>query len=185
MTEPTPDETKRHRRTVVYQIAARLADDSAIGERASLRRLNYASPESPAFWKITVRDLDPLMPALERGRELHERRWAAILRGLAEVAGAGLHAPGRRLGEAVAAAKIDEARFVKLLRAHGDALLDLVRPLAHQLISKGEPVDWDDVARLVLSDGVPDEDERTRRDLARFYYSTTYKMSATTQEPTA
>lgn len=185
MTEPISEKKKPDRRAVVYRLATRLAEDSAIGDRASLRRLKHEAPDSPAFWRIAVSDLEPLMHSPELPPETVERRWAAILRGLAEVAGAGLHRPGRRLGEAVAAAKIDEARFVRLLRAHGDALLDLVRPLAHQLISKGEPVDWDDVARLVLNDGLADKDERTRRDLARSYYSTTHKMSATTQEPTA
>ena len=184
MKEPTPDAEKPHRRAIIYRIATRLAEDAAIGIRASLRRLKYEAHNSPAFWRIAVSDLEPLMPPLERDREIHERRWAAILRSLAQVAGAGLHRPHRRLGEAVAAAKIDEPRFVRLLRAHGDALLDLIHPLAHQLISKGEAVDWDDVARLVLTDGHAD-DERTRRDLARSYYSTTHKMSATTQEPTA
>jgi len=163
--------------SVINKIAARLADKSAIGERASLRRLNYASPDSPAFWKIVVSELDGVIADNEPSRRRDERRWAALLAGLATVAGAGFYRRGRSLGEAAAAARLLEARFTKLLRAHDDALLDLLQPLAHQLVAKGEAVDWVDVARLVLSDGRHDADD-VRRYLAQRYYSTLHKNSS-------
>lgn len=165
---------------IISRIAARLRDDGAIGDRAALRRLSFESPDAPAFWRIVVSDLQPVLSETRHFREEQERRWAAILGGLAEVVGAGLHVPRRRLGEAAADAQLHEMRFLKLLRAHGDALLALVRPLAHQLVSRGVPVDWADVARLVLSDGCPHED-RVRRDLARSYFSSVSRQS-TSQE---
>lgn len=168
---------------VIRTLGERLASKAAIGERAALRRLNYAAPDVPAFWKIVVDDLDGLIVDDEPARGRQERRWAAILAGLAEVAGAGFYRRGRRLGEAAAAAKILEGRFTKLLRAHDDALLDLIRPLSRQLVAKGEHVDWADVARLVLSDGANDE-EQVRRHLAQLYFSTLHKAS-TKKEPTA
>lgn len=178
----TPEYWKRVD-AAIKDLGNRLADTAAIGDRAALRRLNYAAPDSPAFWKIVVSTLDQVIANDEPDRGRDERRWAALLAGLAEISGAGLHRSGRPLGEAAAAAKLLEARFTKLLRAHGDALLDQIQPLAHQLVAKGERTDWSDVARLVLSDGAPNEDE-VRRHLAQRYYATLHK-SAATKEPIA
>jgi CRISPR type I-E-associated protein CasB/Cse2 len=177
-----PDHWKRIE-NAVRTIGERLASKTAIGDRAALRRLNYALPDAPAFWKIVVSDLDGVIADHEPERGRDERRWAALLAGFAEVAGAGLHRRGRPLGEAAAAAKLLEARFTRLLRAHDDALLDLIQPLAHQLVAKGESVDWLDVVRLILSDGTPNEDD-VRRHLAQRYYATLHK-SSTKKEPTA
>lgn len=177
----TPTEHWNRVDAAIQEIGNRLADKAAIGDRAALRRLNYAAPDSPPFWKIVVSDLDGVIADREHERGRDERRWAALLAGLAEVAGAGLHRRGRPLGEAAAAAGLLEARFTKLLRAHDDALLDLIQPLAHQLVAKGEPVDWFHVARLVLSDGAPNEDA-VRHHLAKDYYATLHKSAK--KEPT-
>lgn len=184
MAELQDDEKRSNQWSVIQKLAARLADKSASGERAALRRLDYEAPDRPEFWRIVVQDLEPLLRSSWPERDEQERRWAAILAGLAEVAGAGLHRPGRRLGEAAATAKIHEDRFIRLLRAHGDALLSLVRPLAHQLAARGEPVDWADVARLVLSDGTTDQ-ERVRQDFARTFFAALHKQSSATQESPA
>jgi CRISPR type I-E-associated protein CasB/Cse2 len=181
MPEATNGET-RSIRTIISRIAARLSDDASIGDRAALRRLSFDAPDAPAFWRLVVSELDPVLPDASPYREEQERRWAAILSGLAEVAGAGLHRPKHDLGEAAAQAGLHEMRVLKLLRAHDDALLALVRPLAHQLVSKGVPVDWADVARLVLSDGRVDEDS-VRRDVARRYFSAMQRNTGASQEP--
>jgi len=175
------DRTRPSVWSIVGKIARRLADDAAVGDRAALRRLDFESPHQPAFWRVVVEDLEPLLPQTSPHREDHERRWAAILAGLAEIAGAGLYAPRRHLGPAAAEARVHEMRFVKLLRAHGDALLSLIRPLARQLISKGISVDWAEVARLVLSDGRADEED-VRRDLARSYFSAVHRQAAPDSE---
>jgi len=183
------DQKQMTPREAVSRIADALKGRSAIGERASLRRLKYETPDQPAFWKIVVRDLNQphLIADREPWRGRDERRWAAILAGLAEVVGADLHRTGRRLGEAAAAGKqaaIHERRFIGLLRAHGDALLDLIQPIAHQLVARGEHVDWADMADLVLSDGEHNEDA-TRRHLAQTYFTTLHKKNSGVKEPTA
>lgn len=162
-------------RAVIQEIARKLK--AAIGDRAALRRLNYAVPDHPAFWKLVVSDLHGFIADREPVRGRDERRWAALLAGLAEVVSADLFRPGRRLGEAAADAKLIEVRFIRLLRAHDEALLDLIQPLAHQLVAKGERVDWSDVALLVLSDGASIEDD-VRRHLAQLYYATLHKSSS-------
>ena len=175
------DSQDNTRRAVIHKIAERLASDDAIGERAALRRLDINAPDKPEFWKLVVGELEPFVrPPLE-----YERRWAVILAGLAEVAGAKLHEPRCALGKAAAEAGVHETRFTRLLRAHDDALLALIRPLARQLVAQGKAVDWADVADLVLSDGGPNE-EQVRHRQARSYYTALRKQSTSTaQEPTA
>lgn len=175
MPDPAP---KQSTYAIISRIATHLADEGAIGARAALRRLQFEAPDAPAFWRIVVTDLDGAIPQNSPWREQQERRWAAILTGLAVVVGANLHQPKRRLGDALADAQLHETRLLKLLRARGDALLSLVRPLAHQLESKGISVDWADVAQLILSEGRGDED-RVRRDLARVYFSAVHHQSTT------
>lgn len=172
------DGKTRSSREAIQKIAKRLNTEAAIAECAALRRLDWEAPDRPAFWQIVVRDLEHVI-----GPEVEEEgRWAAILAGLAEVAGSGFHRPGVRLGEAAAAAEIHEQRVMRLLRAHGDALLDLIHPLARQLVARGQFVDWTDVAELVLSDGQPDREEAIRHKIARHYFAALSKKTRSTEE---
>jgi CRISPR system Cascade subunit CasB len=165
---PAPARPERPEVAAVHAIARELRPDRARGDVAALRRMKPGEIECPAFWKLAAVHLQDVLPAQGEARNKAERRWGAILAGLAEVVE--LHAPGRRLGHALAAADVAELRVLRLLRAHDDALLDMVRTIAHQLDSKAERVDWADVARLVLSDGRADE-ETVRRSIARDFYS--------------
>jgi CRISPR system Cascade subunit CasB len=152
---------------VVHAVAREIADGRiGPGDRGSLRRETVG----PAFWRIAVRHLEPA--GLLGGddapwRADQERRWAAILAGLAH--SAELHTPRRRLGVALAEADVAEARVLRLARAHGEPLLATVRAVAHQLGSGGQRVDWADFADLILSDGKPWEEEVRRRLCLDFY----------------
>ncbi len=157
--------------SIVRKIARDIDRFLSTGDVAELRRLRPEDPSSPAFWKMIAYRVEPGGVLASDGpkRDLQERRWAVLLAGMAEMKG--LHATGRRLGSAVASAGVAESRFVRLLRAHDDGLLDAVRLIAHHLASAGEPVDWADLARLVMSDGDTNE-EAVRRGIARDYYGT-------------
>lgn len=137
------------------------------GEVAELRRLEPHDPGSPAFWKVVAAYLEDSLPSGGERLDDAERRWAAILSGLATLGP--LHRQGVRLGLALAEAGLSELRFVRLLRAHDEGLLHQARVTAKFLSAKGQPADWTGMARLVLSDGRDDE-ERVRRQLAREYY---------------
>lgn len=145
------------------------------GDVAALRRLRPGEIGGPAFWKIVVRDLEPaslLPPASHPRRDEAERRWAVILAGMAEMAG--YHGGGVSLGRALAGwstsdRPVSEARVLRLLQARGESLLRLVRPVAHQLASRGVRLDWTHFADLVLSEGREWED-RVRRRIALDYY---------------
>jgi len=138
------------------------------GDVAALRRLRPEDLSVPAFWRVCVGHLSDVLPEDGATRDEHERRWAVIMQAMAELRG--LHVPSCRLGHALAAADIAEARVLRLLRAGGESLFDSVRVIARHLATTATPVSCTDLALLVLSDGRTD-DEPVRRRIARDYYS--------------
>lgn len=175
MSEPetttAPPSYAKRVRAAVNAIAAELANDRIPpGDRAALRR--GEDQIGPAFWKVAVHHLEPAVLLSEGDgprRVEDERRWAAILAGLAR--GAELHRAGRRLGTVLAEAEVAEARLLRLARAHEESLLRTVRAVAQQLTANGYTVDWADFADLILSDGTKQE-ESVRRRLCRDFYRT-------------
>jgi len=153
--------------SVVSRIAHALEGTLSPGEVADLRRLRPGEPGSPAFWKVATHFLEAQLPPSGEARDLAERRWAAIVQGLATLGH--LLQPSRSLGRALAEARFSELRFVRLLRAQGDGLFKAVEITAKFLAAKGRSADWTGMARLVLSEGRPDE-EKTRRQVAREYF---------------
>ncbi len=151
---------------VVHGLAKELDEKRNIGERAALRHLGRTLNQ-PAFWNIVVRTLERAYDRKLCDDELE--RWGVILEGLAHLLP--FHRKKSALGRALASADIHETRVLRLLRAEGESLRALVRPLAHQFSSKGQHVDWADVARLVLSDGHSSADG-IRRQIARDFYYT-------------
>jgi len=137
------------------------------GELAELRRAKPDDCGGRAFWKLVLRQLVPAGALPEGGSEDVERRWSALLSVMARLGGQ--HRRGQRLGRAMAAAGVSEQRLLRLLRAHDDALAIQLRLVSHQLGTAAQPVDFTELARLLLSDGRADE-EATRRGVARAYY---------------
>ena len=167
--QPSPREEAPSLRSVVGQLAHAVGSTLGPGDVAALRRLDPADPACPAFFKVAAAFLVPagLLPAGGEARDEAERRWASVLSGLAIHE---MHAPDRRLGQALAAAGFSELRFVRLLRAHDSGLRDEVRTTARFLASKAERADWTEMAQLVLSDG-HDHAEAVRRRIARDFYA--------------
>lgn len=174
--EPTP-------RQIFDQLITRLAhelDDRAQsplprGEIAALRREDGAM--SPTFYKLAARVLEevlgrhPSEPILMEA----ERRWARIVHALAKLGGQ--HRPSSpSLGAALASADFSEPRFLRLLRAEGDALDAALRAALAPLVQKAVTFDASDLAALVLSAPYPtdrfhfEDGETVRRRLARDYY---------------
>lgn len=152
-------------REATHAIASSLREDRA--SRAALRRMSPIHRNVPPFWKVMATHLGPFLPAPGPDREAQEQKWAAILSSLAEIGN--LHRPKRYLSGALASADVHEDRVERLLHAHGEQLLDLPILIATQIQSRSEPVDWSDMALLVLSDGTTYEDQ-IRQDIARHYY---------------
>jgi CRISPR system Cascade subunit CasB len=165
------EETRSSLSSIVWSIAGAMQSKAiGTGDMAELRRLHAQDPGNPAFWKIAAHYLEPQGYLRGDGprRDETERRWAAILNFMAHLSL--FLRPGSRFGGALAEAGLSELRFIRLLRAQDQSLLDEVRTLARFLSSKGQPVDPTDLARLVLSDGAPHE-ESVRRKVARDFYS--------------
>jgi CRISPR type I-E-associated protein CasB/Cse2 len=167
MTEPLAHEQPTLAATV-NAVAHSIEKVLSPGDVAALRRLRPEDASCAAFWRVVVTLLAPALPNGGPAREDGERRWAVILQAMAEMQG--LHAPGARMGRALAAAGLAELRVLKLLRASGDTLFDAVRVTAHYLASTATMGDHVEIARLVLSDGRDDE-ERVRRQIARDFYT--------------
>jgi CRISPR system Cascade subunit CasB len=162
-----PPAADRSLRQVISRLAAALDRELSPGTVAALRRLEPSAFGNPAFWNVVTRYLDDQLPAGGEPRDEAERRWAAVLCGMASTAG--LNRSGHSAGEALAEAGYSELRFDRLLRATGDRLHDGLRAAGHFLASKGVDADWTDLARLALSEGT-EHAESARRALARTYY---------------
>jgi len=154
------------------QVVAHLAGvighpDFPAGDRADLRRLKPEEPSSPAFWRVLLNHV----PGEFYRDEEAERRWAVIIQAMALMAPE-IHAPGRGLGRVLAGQDRGtmEPRLIRLLRSEGTRLEDQVRLMARMLANMAEPVDWTDLARLVLSRG-SETRKKIVREIARdFFY---------------
>lgn len=155
---------------VVSSIAWAIKNHLGTGAVASLRRLVPEDPVNPAFFRIAAQYLEPGGHVSGEGshRDLLEARWSCIIGGLAILGN--LYQPGKSLGEALADAGFSELRFVRLLKSQNAGLWDATRRVASFLSSKGQTVDWADMASLVLSDGT-DKADSVRRHIARRYYA--------------
>jgi CRISPR system Cascade subunit CasB len=181
MSQPSPPETESAAddtgtispREAVGRAARMLHPETgslARGEQAALRRVSPDAPVTPALWKVLMA-LDQHEAPDGISEERWERRWGALLMGLAHAPG--LHDYATPLGEALATAGWSETRFVRLMEADADTLPDLLRRVAQYLASKQQAANWDDVRRLLFyQSGETAED--IRLDIARPYYRTLY-----------
>lgn len=146
------------------------------GDRATLRRSDDGLDVT--FWKL---DADVLHEALDRASDRRdaERRWSVIVRALAALTpgeGASLYDRSRRVGDALVATGVSDARFLKVARAHGEALHRELRAVVQHVVAKRERIDFTPLAELVLADGT-DRDDAARRSLARSYYAALHRAT--------
>lgn len=145
------------------------------GDRAALRRISPDAPFTPALWKVLHRLGQDETPGPLR-QETWERRWATLLMGMAFCVSpsSNLHEYSVPLGRALFEAGWSELRFVRLLRARGEALEVELRRVAQYLASKSQPANWADMAYLLFyQHGSADEDIRLA--IARDYYGARYR----------
>ncbi len=154
---------------IVGRLVHAMNENLPPGDLAQLRRLDINDPSSPAFYKLMLDMVEPQydLPAGGEPRDRAERRWAAVFRAVARMAG--LHRPNRGLGEALAASGFSELRLVRLLKARGEPLFDEIRTCTQYLSSKSESCDLTDIARLILI-LEPNRAEHHRRSIARSYF---------------
>jgi len=165
--KPSAARASSNARAVVAAIASAIKrKELAAGDLAELRRLRPDDPSMPVFQRLMVRCVAPHWPLAPDGdaRDEDERRWSIVMAGMAELS----HDSSQRLGRVLAETGFSELRFVRLLRAQGDAVADMVRGMARFVAAKGRSADWGTAAALVVCAGT--EAEAVRRRLARDYY---------------
>ena len=158
--------------SVVGKIAYAMEHHLSNGDLAQLRRASPEAPYTPTLWKVLLTYVPPSWTGGPKQDE-KERRWAALLQGMAMTAG--LHIPNARLGRALVQAGWSELRFVRLMQARGDVLVKEVRRLASFLSSKSQTIDWSDIAQLLFNQE-GEWAEHHRRRIARDYYKTLYQQ---------
>ena len=152
--------------SLIKRLAMAMERDLDAGERAQLRRLDVKAPDQPAFWKLMAAWIAPERPLSPP----EETRWAIILSNMARM-WPSCHQPGRSVGRVLAETNYQEIRLMRLLRTHGPTFADAVRRMCGFLASRAEPVDWAELAALILTSN-PDKAETLRRKIARVYYQT-------------
>jgi CRISPR system Cascade subunit CasB len=135
------------------------------GDLAGLRRMQPARLDAPGFWKLAGLVLDGALPGDAAERCRREVAWAAVAVAFAHLGD--LQDRSVPLGRALAEAGYAEARFVRLLRADDERLLDELPQVARYLAAKSARADLTTAALLLVS---PDP-EPARQRLARDYYS--------------
>lgn len=171
-----PDTTLYQARAkAVAAIAHAMADKGfPPGDLAQLRRLDPDSPNRPAFWKLLV---DLVQPEELRRTAAAERGWAMLMAAMA-ILGPGCHRRDVRAGTVLAHAGFSEARFEHLLRVEGERFWDDLRRLCRFLAARDLGFDWVRLAPLLVPFG-EEEAERTRRELARDYYTALRRAETT------
>ena len=175
-----PSRRKRIHETIISLAKSfRRADEKksttwSRGDLAQLRRMEVKRPDSSelVFCRIVTQILEPAGLLTDHSPNRAFQQWVVILQGLATVHR--FHDSSVPLGTALRRADVSDRRLARLLRAKDHLLWTEVRRLAHMLRSKGQPVRWQQVADLVLSDGTVYMDE-VRRRIASEYYRERFK----------
>lgn len=163
------------------------------GDLAGLRRMDPDRPgATAAFWSLLARHVPE---ALRRGEDA-PARWALVLHGMALMApdhhrARRLKSGGREpLGLALRGPDPEhpvyaESRLARLLSARGAMFRALVPRLCRQMKAADRPLDWVELARLVLAEGRDEtRAERCRERIAARYYSAAAADAADTADDT-
>ena len=150
-------------------------NEMTTGEKASLRRMNPANPNSAAFWKLMSQR------GIPRNADIH--KWGLIMHGIALMAHSdGLaHNPRIRIGRALYEGDgsrmpfYSELRLSALLAARGDALHQILARLFRMLASQRCAFNWRDMAWFILNESHNEERaDEARIEIARAYYRAQY-----------
>ena len=158
------------------------AKEMSTGDKATLRRMDPANPDSAIFWKIISQRGIP--------RNADVQKWGLILHGMALMSHtAGLaHNPRIRIGRALYEGDgsrtpfYSEQRLSALLAARGYALHRILARLFRMLASQRCAFNWRDMAWFILNEGYNEERaDEARIEIARAYYRAEYSSQTQTE----
>lgn len=154
------------------------------GDLARLRKLNAGHMDSAGrpghgagemtFAEVTGK-LERWGLLSERSSEKRLNQWACILQTVAMLCDQ--NASKTRLGTALKQAGLSEQRLSRIIRAADVNLWLQIRRTAHQLYSKGQPVNLGDLAELVLSEG-QEHGAKIRRRIVHDYKREGFKQQS-------
>ncbi|MFJ5486508.1 type I-E CRISPR-associated protein Cse2/CasB [Hansschlegelia beijingensis] len=155
------------RNDIVGKIAGRLSNVDAFGTGplAELRRLDPAGAlAEPALQRLFAKHVPEAWL-----RDDGVRRWGVLIHAMALAAPDRLR-PTERFGAALYNSGLKERRFVNLLDAGGDDLLDVVPRAVRFLVARGGALNAFALADLIFTADRGEAGERVRRKIASDYY---------------
>ena len=151
------------------------AKEMSTGDKASLRRMNPASPNSAVFWK--------LMSQRGISRNADVRKWGLIMHGMALMSHAAGQAHNARIrvgralyeGDGSRPPFYSEDRLSTLFAARGTALQSILARLFRMLASQRCAFNWREMAWFILNEGSDEQRaDEARIEIARAYYRAEY-----------
>ena len=151
------------------------ATEMSTGDKASLRRMNPASPNSAVFWKLMSQR------GISRNADIY--KWGLIMHGIALMSHAAgqAHNPRIRVGRALYEGDgsrppfYSEDRLSTLLAARGPALHRILARLFRMVSSQRSAFNWREMAWFILNEGSDEERANEARiEIARAYYRAEY-----------
>jgi CRISPR system Cascade subunit CasB len=130
-------------------------------DRATLKRMDPKNEPPLGFYRFAFRHLPPDWPT-------QRKAWQTILNGMALMS-PHIHRPDQPLGKVLANAGYSEARLERLLGSEDETQRILLLRAVRFLAAKKQPVNWVDLARLLLT-GERSKREDLHMSIARHYY---------------
>ncbi len=155
-------ETNESLATTIGRISSLIASDRfPNSDRAMLKRMDARQAPPLSFYRFAFRHLP-------QNWQRQQEAWQAILTGMALMSPS-IHRPDRPLGRLLAEERYAETRLERLLSAEGQTRSTLLLRMVRFLAAKRTPVNWVDIAGLLLTTD-PEKREDLHMRIAHEYY---------------
>lgn len=148
--------------SIIGRISALIASEHfPNGDRATLKRMDPNKEPPLSFYRFAFRHLP-------QGWQTQRQAWRVVLNGMALMS-PHIHRLDQPLGKVLARANYSEARLERLLGSEDETQRTLMLRAVRFLAAKKLPVNWVDLARLLLT-GEAGKREALHMSIARHYY---------------
>ena len=148
--------------TIIGRISGLIASENfPNSDRAALKRMSPNKEPPLSFYRFAFRHLPP-------NWQTRRKAWQTLLSGMALMS-PHIHRPDRPLGKVLAEELYSEARLERLLAAEDETRRTLVLRMVRFLAARKQPVNWLDIAGLLLT-GDREKRENLQMQIATNYY---------------
>ena len=168
-----PDRPKDPQQQLIGRLIGHFNKDALTrGDTAPLRRMDPEHPHEPAFVLLMLEaDAPDEWTAALKGA----RCWALIVHGMARMA-PNHHDNSASVGSALHKAGVSELRVSRLLAARDVQFRKQMVRLARRLAQAAQPVNWFELAGLIMAEALDRKGLDSRRlRVARDYYKAQFK----------